>query len=172
MFHIQGTPTLLDGSSGFRAIFLGQNMANKLHHFATSEVFMSEPTSASVRRSTQETPFDQWIPFLAGFTRENRGAHARLDIFGRDFGYQVETENRPFDGVSADQKSGERSVWIAFGSTPKDHFTHGVNGATVIRVLPATDRTGAVLEVEAQDGTRTVLELTRPEDYALPPATA
>ena len=133
---------------------------------------MSESTSASVRPSTQEIPFDQWIPFLAEFTRENRGAHARLDVFGRDFGYQVETENRQFDGVSADQKSGERSVWITFASAPKDHFTHGVNGVTVIRVLPATGRTGAVLEVEAQDGTRTVLELTRPEDYALPPATA
>jgi len=133
---------------------------------------MSEPTSASVQRSTQEIPFDQWIPFLAGFTRENRGAHARLDVFGRDFGYQVQTEDRPFEGVSADQKNGERSVWITFGSTPKDHLTHGVNGATVIRVLPATDRTGAVLELEVQDGTRTLLELTRPEAYALPPATA
>jgi hypothetical protein len=27
-----------------------------------------------------------------------------------------------------------------------------------------------VVEVEAQNGTKTLLELTRPEDYALPPA--
>src|ERR1700722_12740600 len=97
MFPIQGTPTLLDGSSGFRAISPGQNMENKLHQFATSEVFMSESTSASVRRSTQEIPFEQWIPFLAGFTRENRGAHARLEIIGADcdVGFQVETEIDP-----------------------------------------------------------------------------
>jgi hypothetical protein len=29
---------------------------------------------------------------------------------------------------------------------------------------------GAVVEVEAKDGTKTLLELTRPEEYALPPA--
>ncbi len=90
---------------------------------------MSDSIGASVQRSTQEIPFDQWLPFLARFTRENRGPSTAF------------------------------------------HFTHGVNGATVIRVLPATDRTGAALEVEAQDGTRTMLELTRPEEYALPPAT-
>jgi hypothetical protein len=47
---------------------------------------------------------DRWIPFLAEFTRENRGAHARLEVLAVDQGYQVETENRPFDGVSADAK--------------------------------------------------------------------
>jgi hypothetical protein len=131
---------------------------------------MSQPTTA--RRSTQDIPVDQWIPFLAAFTRENRGAHARLDVLGSDFGSQVETENRLFDGVSADVKDKERTVWITFGSAPKDHFTHGIHKVTVIRTLPAMERTGAVLEVESADETRTVLELTLPEDYALPPAEA
>jgi len=40
--------------------------------------------------------------FLADFTRNNRGAHARLEVLGLDVGYQVETDNRPFDGIAAD----------------------------------------------------------------------
>jgi hypothetical protein len=40
-------------------------------------------------------------------------------------------------------------------------MAHGIQGATVIRMLPATERTGAVLEVEAADGTRTVLGLAK-----------
>ena len=112
---------------------------------------------------------DQWIPFLAQFTKENRGAHARLEIVGPDteVGYQVETEDRPFDGVSSDTKDREREVWIAFGSTPEDHLTHGIPQATIIRVLPASEATGAVLEVESADGTRNILYLTGPESYAL-----
>jgi hypothetical protein len=109
---------------------------------------------------------------MAEFTRENRGAHARMEIVGPDaeIGYQVETEDRPFDGVSADIKDRERTVWIAFGSTGQDHLTHGVPNATVVRTLVADAPVETVLEVEAADGTKTILELTSPQAYALPPA--
>ncbi len=128
--------------------------------------------SSSFVIDTREIPVDQWIPFLAAFTKENRGAHARLEVVGpdADVGYQVETEDRPFDGVAADIKDRERTVWIAFGATPENHLTHGVHHATVIRVVAATEEGGPVLEVEAADGTRTILEMTKPEEYALPPA--
>lgn len=133
---------------------------------------MSKSSTVANLPNTQEVPLDQWIPFLAVFTRENRGAHARLEIVGADteVGYQVQTEGRLFDGVSADIKDRERAVWIAFGSTPADHLTHGVQSATVIRTLPPSETRGAVLEVEAADGTKTILDLTKPEEYALPPA--
>lgn len=129
---------------------------------------MSDAKSTSARRSTEEIPFDQWIPFLAAFTRENRGAHARLDVLGGEVGYRVETEDLPFDGVSADQKDREHTVWIAFGSTLDNHISHGVHGAKAIRTLPQTETAGPVLEVDADDGSKTVLQLTRLGDYALP----
>jgi hypothetical protein len=125
---------------------------------------------SSTLPKTEEIRKDEWLPYLAEFTRLNRGAHARLDVIGRDFGAQVETEGRLFDGVAADVKDRTHSVWITFGSTPEDHITHGVHDVIVIRALPATATTGAVLDLESQDGTRTVLELSLPEEYALPPA--
>jgi hypothetical protein len=131
---------------------------------------MSKPTVLS-QRATQGIEIDQWGEFFTEFTQENRGAHARLEVLGRDVGYQVETENRPFDGISADVRNGMRIVWITFGSTPDDHIAHGVHNVTVIRTLPATKGKGPVLEAESEDGTRTLLELTNPLDYALPPAT-
>ena len=112
------------------------------------------------------------IPFLADFTRKNRGAHARLEVLGPNVGFQVETENRPFDGIVPDVKDGEDAVWIIFGSTPDQHLTHGVHGVIAIRVRLASALHGAAVLVEAQDGTKTLLELSRPEDYELPPARA
>jgi hypothetical protein len=137
-----------------------------------AEQQMKSNAAAGARRvATLEITKDRWIPFCAAFTRENRGAHARVDVIGPDVGYQVETENRPFDGVATDVKDNEHNVWITFGDTPADHLTHGIHNVTIIRALPpVSERTGNVLDVEARDGTRTVLELTRPEDYALPPA--
>jgi Family of unknown function (DUF5335) len=121
---------------------------------------------------TITVPRDLRIAFLADFTRNNRGAHARLEVLGPDVGYQVETANRPFDGIVPNAKDGEDAVWIIFGSTPDQHLTHGVHGVTAIRVRLASAVHGAAVLVEAQDGTKTLLEFSRPEDYELPPATA
>jgi hypothetical protein len=128
---------------------------------------MTKP-EASARKSP-EIEVDRWLPFLEQFTRENRGAHARLEVFGSEVGYQVATENRPFDGAWADVKDGERAIWMAFGSTPSDRQTHGIPDAAAMRFLPPGHESGAVLEVEGKDGTITLLELTRPDAFRLPP---
>jgi len=114
----------------------------------------------SMRRSMatnnlEEIGIDQWTPFLATFTRENRGAHARVEVFGGEVGYQVETENRPFDGISADVKDNERIVWMSFGWND-DHLTHGVHSAASIRMRPPVGELGAALEAESKDGTKTL----------------
>ena len=126
--------------------------------------------NAAAPRETIELEKNQWIAFLAEFTRQNRGAHARLEVLDPDIGYQIEAKDRTFDGVSVDVKDGEKNLWITLGSTPADHQAHGIQNVTAIRVLPPTKSAGAVVEVEAQNGSKTLLELTRPEDYALPPA--
>jgi len=133
---------------------------------------MSKPRTATPQSATLNIAQDQWIEFLANFTRDYRGAHARLEVIGSDTytGYRVETEDRTFDGVAADDKDGEHNVWITFGGTPADHITHGVHRVTAIRTLLPTSNTGPVLDIEAKDGTKTLLMLSRPEDYALPPA--
>ncbi len=117
----------------------------------------------------QEIPIEQWIPFLAEFTRENRGAHARLEVIGcgDEPLYQVETENRPLEGVSSDVKNHDRTVWISFSSRMGAHLTHGVHHATAVHILPATETARLVFEVESDDGTKTILELTAAGAFAL-----
>jgi hypothetical protein len=118
---------------------------------------------------TQKIAEDQWIPFLAEFTRENRGGHARLEVLGTDSERYV-IEDRPFEGISSDIKDGEHAVWIDFGSTPGDHLTHGVQNVTgILARLPAPP-SGAALEMTSRDGMRTLLQLSLPGEYALPPA--
>ncbi len=132
---------------------------------------MAKPSVVTDQGSTADIAADKWIPFLDAFTRENRGAHAVLEVLGEEVGRQVATEDRVFDGISADTKDGERSVWITFASTTvADNFTHGVQRVTAIRVRPATVHFGAAVQVEAGDGTTTLLILSLPEEYALPPA--
>ena len=115
-------------------------------------------------------PRDRWAAFFAEFTRENRGAHAVVEVLGADVGYNVQTEDRPFDGIAADVKDGEDTIWITFGSESDDHLTHGVHNVAAIWVRPPAGLKGNAVLIEAIDGGKTLLELSRPEDYALPPA--
>ena len=125
---------------------------------------------ATMQGTTLEVTPDRWIPVLAEFTRENRGAHGDLEILGGEIGRSVATEDRPFDGISADVKDGERTVWIMFGSEPEDRLTHSVQNVTAIRVRLPVGESGAAVEVDATDGSRTILKLSLPQEYALPPA--
>jgi hypothetical protein len=124
-------------------------------------------TSSADAQTIEE---DRWIAFLDEFTRENRGAHARLGILNSDLGSQVEAENRPFDGISADTRAGERNVSIAFGSLAGDHFEHVIEKVAAIRLRPAAGQSGPALEVVSRDGTKALLELSSSEAYELPPA--
>lgn len=132
---------------------------------------MAKTTTTVARGATPDILVEraEWIDFLAQFTRDNRGAHAQLEVLGPEVGYQVETEDRPFDGIGADVKDGEDAIWITFGDTLEDHLTHGIQCVTALRVRPPAGKFGAAVLVEARDGTKTLLELSRPEDYALPP---
>jgi hypothetical protein len=121
-------------------------------------------------RNAQQMRRDEWIPFLAQFTRENRGAKARLEVIqpGSEFGDAVETENRPFEGISADTRDQESTVWITLGPDPDNHLSHGVGRATAIYSLAPTEFTGPALVIESADRSRTILELTKAGSFELP----
>ncbi len=130
---------------------------------------MGQPTTVSEQTETLEIARDQWLPFLSEFTRANRGAHGQIEVLGSEIGRFVETEDRPFDGIAADVKDREDAIWIHFGANPDDIISHAVSNVTAIRARSATAQLGPALEIDAADGTRTILTLSRPEDFALPP---
>src|SRR5258706_15272984 len=104
--------------------------------------------------NTTDIARERWIPFLDEFTRENRGAHADLEVINGDIGDQIETGDRPLDGVAADLKGSAPAIWITFGATPSEHFTHGVHDVVAVRVLMPAPPERSVLEIESSDGTK------------------
>jgi hypothetical protein len=107
---------------------------------------------------------DQWNPVMARVTRTYAGAHARLEVMGPDVGYEVELEDRPFEGIAADVKDRERIVWMYFGD-----FSHAVHRASIVRMVAKVGETGPVIEIEDEDGVKTLLTLGNPAEFALPP---
>ena len=122
-----------------------------------------------VSKTNEVLPKDQWIPFLAGFTRRNRGAHGRLEVLDGEAGDVVEVEGKPFEGVSADVKDGEHTIWVSFGGAGSSQLTHGIHEASALYMLEPSDESGEILCAEAADGSKTILSLSKTGDFALPP---
>jgi hypothetical protein len=115
--------------------------------------------------SDQEIDRNQWNEVFTSITNEYRGVHARLELIGSDLGDQSPTEDTPFQGIAADDKDGESVVWIDLGN----QLTRGVHGVKAVRMLPPVGGNGPVIEVKAKDGTKTLLHLGLPGEFALPP---
>ena len=77
---------------------------------------MGQPTTLETTRTIGR---HEWATFLARFTRENRGAHAELEILGGELGRVVPLKDASFDGIAADTKDGEDPVWIAFPNSAR-----------------------------------------------------
>jgi hypothetical protein len=108
-----------------------------------------------------------WGAFLAEFTRENQGAHGRLQVHGPEIGRLVQIDNQPFAGVWGGIRNGAHAVAISFGLSGQDYFTHRIQNVTAIRARPSVGAAGVALEVVAPDNTTTLLELSKPATYAV-----
>jgi len=100
---------------------------------------------------------------LAESTLENWGVPAGLEVVGLEIGQQVQTDDQSFYGVSGTPRTGGRRMdHVCEGSSRTlDSKRHGYPP----RVWPLRSRIGT----RCTQWTRTLLELSRPEDYALQP---
>ncbi len=118
---------------------------------------------------TREIPRSEWTQFFAEFTRENRGAHATIEITGRDIGDQMQIADEPLDGVAADDKDGESRIWITFAGRGRDHLSHSVQDPAAVRLRTFDPETGLTLEIEARDGSKTMLRMSAQGAHRLGP---
>ena len=107
-----------------------------------------------------------WCVLAVGQSRPSSGPlgvpHDPQTEAAFDHFYNLEYDQAIEDFTAiTDQNPTDTSAW--------NHLAHGIQQVTAIRVRPPVGASGAALEVDSKDGTRTLLELSRPEAYELPP---
>ncbi len=110
--------------------------------------------------TTRDIAQDEWATFFDTFSKEHQGLLATVHVISADLGAQEAAKDLPFVGISADQKgSDHNSITIFLGTEADDHIEHRVVSPTRTWLKstgePATD----VIEVEAVDGSKTIIEL-------------
>jgi hypothetical protein len=109
---------------------------------------------------------EQWQAYLDGFSKRNRGRMVDLQVLNDELGAQKEAETLSFEGITFDTKGSlASSMEIMLGGTgsaDNRNLTHTLT--EVRRIVPKTALDGRddALEIEAEDGTKTILIFNRP----------
>ncbi len=110
--------------------------------------------------ATRELPREEWKPFLNEFSTLHQGEKASLEVIGDDVGDQEEANSLPFVGVSVDTKGSEAgAIMIMLGTEADDHLEHLIVTPTHLRIKVDGDLEQDVLEIEDEDGIKTILHL-------------
>jgi hypothetical protein len=101
-----------------------------------------------------------WADFLDTFSRQHEGWLVTVEVLGAEIGAQVEAEEKPLEGISAELKSGgEDSISIIVGRTPAERVTHNITAPTHVRIEQAENGVDMALQIESSGGTTTLVRL-------------
>ena len=107
-------------------------------------------------QGTTEIPRDTWDKFFTRFSEDHETQLVAVEVMGSDIGAQVEGRSLLLSGISPASKDNE-ALALTFDSVSGEHLTHMVNKPTHVWLQRAADNTDEALEIEAADGTRTLV---------------
>lgn len=112
---------------------------------------------------TREIPKNEWPKFFDDFSRKHEGGLVTLEVFGTEFGAQVQERELTFEGIvdEWDEIQGNRIV-IMVGERPDDHLTHSIARPAQVSLEETDEGAGAVLAIKSADGVMALMRFRSP----------
>ena len=116
----------------------------------------TETNRARASVVTREIPREEWPRFFDEFSRRHRGWLVSIEIFGA-LGAQVEANQRPLNGIVAEERKGSFVIEILTGSALGETLTHTVARPTRVQVEETGEGAEAAVQIESKDEGRTLV---------------
>ena len=112
---------------------------------------------------TKEIPKNEWPKFFDNFSRQHEGWLVTLEIFGTEFGAQVQERELTFEGIvdEWDEIHGDQIV-IMVGEKPDDHITHSIARPTQVSLEQTDEDAHAVLAIKSANGVMALMRFRSP----------
>ena len=107
--------------------------------------------------ATQEIPRGDWEAFFDSFSRRHQGWLVTVEVMGADIGAQVEARRLPLEWIAAEMKNNGGLISIIVGDQAETHFTHLISAPTHVHLKQSEEGADEALEIEAEDGTATLV---------------
>ena len=111
---------------------------------------------------TIEIPREQWPTAVTSIGERHRRSLVSLDILGPEVGAQPEVRSMPLEGISAEPPNKGGTVSIFVERSLDDHLTHLIEKPTRIRVERTDEGEDVAMQIEAADGTSTIVTFLSP----------
>jgi hypothetical protein len=99
-----------------------------------------------------------WRSFFESFSKRHQGWLVNVDVIGPDLGAQVEAKGIALEGITEELRgNGGDSISINLGGKSDSHLTHAVRSPTHVRLKKTDEGSDETLQIEAEDGTTTLL---------------
>ncbi len=113
--------------------------------------------------TVREIDRNNWDEFFESFSRRYRGWLVNVQVAGQDARRRFEAKGLPFQGIAMDDKgTGQDQVSIFMNRELKENLTHIVSRPTRIRLQQNEEGADQGIEVEAGDGTKTIVQFVNP----------
>ena len=113
---------------------------------------------------TYEIPRDRWPVDVMAFGETHRRWLASVEVLDDEMGAQPEVRDLPLEGISVEPPDKGALVSIFMVRSPDDHLTHQIQNPTHIRIEQSEDDREAAMQIEAADGTSTIVRLVPPRE--------
>ncbi len=119
---------------------------------------------------THEIARSEWRTFFDTFSQLHEGWLTTVEVSGGDVpGNQLEAEDVPFLGISADAKGSEPdSIALILGREPSGEVIHIIHDATRVQYQRSDAGGGGSLEIESAEGDVTIVKLRAAAGTELP----
>ena len=110
----------------------------------------------------RQVPRSEWFQFFDAFSRRHQGQATTMRVFSPKIGSQIEARELPLEGiVSPAGAAGSLSIHLG-SAPPKTNIEHHVADPNQVWVEISEAGVEEALEIESQDGTKTVMEFRAP----------
>lgn len=120
------------------------------------------PGPEAARGGRREIPRGEWLSFLDGFSRQHEGWLVTLEVPEEQGRSEVEAKDLKLEGITPEHSEGHDRISIALGMEPDDHLTHFVSDPRRLMFMEDEGGGHIGLQIEAADGSRTVVRFRRP----------
>ena len=107
--------------------------------------------------TTREIKREEWTDFFDGFSRRHEGWLVTIELLDPKLGDQIEVENQALRGIVAEPRRDPEVIEIFTENREKQSTTNVVEKPTRVWIEESAEGAEAALEIEAQDGAKTLL---------------
>jgi hypothetical protein len=103
--------------------------------------------------ATRNIPRESWKEFFDGFSRRHQGWLVDVEVLGADIGAQLEAEDLPLEGISADHQNKDISIALRRDGKVIEHFV------TKPKRVRVEEEGGAevAIEIDSSSGPTTIV---------------